>query len=253
MAITERAILVAHPVSEGVLEQRLPSLSVFPELVPFITHSPWLIERLVRLDHHNKMKSDHSWRMGAAAVGIAERMQLEQPLQAPFVEAALGHDYGFVEVANVVTDKQDRLTADEEIQMRRHPGVAVAALEPDSKVVVGLVEAVHHYQPDIFPLSCTTDFYYGTEAYPDGLPKLYARDIPRILSALDKYDALRDPARTYKAPMSHEEACEAILSLRDQEGNLIYNNFSSKMAMIADVWDIVREREIASQETLAGL
>lgn len=240
---------IQQSYSEQDLIAKLPKLGVFPELIPFVAFSPWLVEPTAKLASHNKMKSDHSLRMAASAVGISIKFGFSRTLMTPFVEAAIAHDNGFVKVPNEIINKDAPLTVDELRHLRLHPRIAVGEFSEHSRAVVGLIETVHQFQPMIYPNTCTTDFYYSTVGYEDGLPELYRNDIPRLLSALDKYDALRDPERKYKEPMTREQACEAILSMRDTDGNLIYGDFAEEMGVLADVWEHVRLRELISQET----
>jgi len=120
------------------------------------------------------------------------------------------HDIGKVGVPDALLNKPGALTADEMAEMRKHPDHGRNVLlhaEQD----VGV--------PDDVILAMAKDIVYthhekwdGT-GYPQGLRGVEIPIVGRLIALVDVYDAITT-RRTYREPMSHEEAVAFIVAGR---------------------------------------
>ncbi len=130
------------------------------------------------LDARDSETEGHSQRVVAYAVAIGRELRLDQADMAALEVGALLHDIGKVGVADAILRKNGPLTAEEWIEMRRHPeiGWALAARIPFLHNASLLVR--HHHER------------WDGKGYPD---QLRGEDIPliaRVFAVADSFDAM---------------------------------------------------------------
>jgi putative two-component system response regulator len=118
---------------------------------------------------------------------------------ATYRSAAQLHDVGKFCVPHAVLQKKSALTADELLEIRRHPEYGAHFLtrggyEKDSLTVQA---ALSHHEK------------YDGSGYPHGLAGTEIPLIGRFVALADTYDALRSP-RPYKERVSHRRAMSII-------------------------------------------
>ena len=120
------------------------------------------------------------------------------------------HDIGKVGIPDAVLNKPGPLTSDEYARMRTHPGLGYTAIV--NAEALSLIE-----DEEIVSLAkemvLTHHEWWDGHGYPRGL---IGEQIPvggRVLAIVDVYDALVG-ARPYRAPMTHEQAVDAIRAQR---------------------------------------
>jgi response regulator RpfG family c-di-GMP phosphodiesterase len=120
------------------------------------------------------------------------------------------HDIGKVGIPDAVLNKPGPLTSDEYARMRTHPGLgynaivnaeALSLIEDEEIVSLAKEMVLTHHE------------WWDGHGYPRGL---IGEQIPvggRVLAIVDVYDALVG-ARPYRAPMTHDQAVDAIRAQR---------------------------------------
>ncbi len=149
------------------------------------------------IDAKDQYTHQHILRVQRYAVAIAKEMGLTGGDLEAVNTGALLHDIGKLGVPEYVLQKPDRLTDEEFAQIKMHPEIGAAILEPvEFPWPVLPVVKYHHEKWD------------GT-GYPEGLS---GENIPlsaRIMAVADVYDALTS-TRSYRGAWSHEKAASVI-------------------------------------------
>lgn len=135
----------------------------------------------------------HSFRGARYAVALARRLGVDDQLAAAIEWGALLHDVGKVAVPAEILQKVGPLTAEEEVEMRRHPRYGyqlvrdLVFLGPALDVVLS-----HHERWD-------------GGGYPNGLVGDAIPLAARIFAVADTYDAITSD-RPYRRARSHADA-----------------------------------------------
>jgi response regulator RpfG family c-di-GMP phosphodiesterase len=127
-----------------------------------------------------------------------------------FASLAPLHDIGKVGVPDRVLNKPGTLTAEELVEMRKHPAYArdvivraqhdAGAIDDEILAMAKDIVYTHHEKWD------------GT-GYPQGLRGPEIPIVGRVMALVDVYDAIMT-RRAYQAPLSHAEAVALIVSAR---------------------------------------
>jgi HD-GYP domain-containing protein (c-di-GMP phosphodiesterase class II) len=157
------------------------------------SHWSTLQALVTALDVRDNETAGHSMRVTRYSLAIGERMRLRPDIMDQLRQGALLHDVGKIGVPDAILRKAGRLTAEEWLEMRKHPTIGktfledIAFLRPAMAVVYS-----HHERWD------------GT-GYPQGL---VAEAIPltaRVFAVADALDAITSQ-RYYKEAISFREA-----------------------------------------------
>jgi putative nucleotidyltransferase with HDIG domain len=134
----------------------------------------------------------HSTRVAEIAVGVARQFECSQDQQRDLRRVALLHDIGKLGVSNLILDKPGKPTAEEFIQIRKHPEYSQQILQQvDAFRALADVAGGHHERLD----GC---------GYHQGL---YGGEIPwmtRVLTVADVCEAM-SAKRPYRDAMSWEQ------------------------------------------------
>ncbi len=155
------------------------------------------------VDARDSHTMGHSGRVSAFAVAIAEHMGLPGESVLSIRDAGYLHDVGKIGTPDAVLHKEDNLTPEEMITMRRHPGTSHKILEHASIPNEIKLMIKHHHE------------HFDGAGYPDGLA---GNSIPvgaRILSVADAFEAMTS-GRPYRQAMTREDA---IAELRQCSGS----------------------------------
>jgi putative nucleotidyltransferase with HDIG domain len=112
------------------------------------------------------------------------------------------HDVGKASIPVEILDKPGRLSEDELMRIREHPGAGADYLRAQSEVGADILSGVRWHHE-----------YLDGSGYPDGLSGSDIGDIPRIVTVCDVYGALIE-RRSYKAPMSPDAALAVLDEMR---------------------------------------
>jgi putative two-component system response regulator len=134
------------------------------------------------------------------SVFFARALGMPQAEETRIARAARLHDVGKVLISDAVLSKRGALDAAERSALAAHasPGATLASALPSRDIQL-IGDAIHAHHEN-----------WDGSGYPRGLAGDRIPLVARIVKLADVYDTLRD-TRCYKAPLSHEEACRAIL------------------------------------------
>jgi len=152
------------------------------------------------LDLRDKETEGHSRRVTEMTVRMSRAMGIDEADLIHIRRGALLHDIGKMGIPDAILLKPGPLTGPEWAEMRNHPDLAVAMLEP-----------IEFLRPSLEIPHCHHERWDGT-GYPRGLR---GEEIPlsaRIFAAVDIWDALSND-RPYRRSWSPEEVREHIRSL----------------------------------------
>ena len=157
------------------------------------------LRRLSQLiDAQDPYTRGHSLRVTRHAVGIARAIRLPDCDVAKLRTAAALHDIGKLHTPARILQKPGRLTDEEFVVIKRHPGDGADMLSPLDDPAVAAMVRHHHERLD-------------GSGYPDGLA---GDEIPlgaRIIAVADTFDAMTSN-RAYRGAFQHEKALEVLSS-----------------------------------------
>ena len=158
-----------------------------------------LLALVSALDMREKNTRLHSQRVRDYTLLLANRYGVSEPERRIIGIGALLHDVGKIAVPDHILLKPSELTAEEWVEMRRHPieGYNLLKRIEFLKDTAEIVYAHHEH--------------YDGSGYPRGLK---GNEIPlgaRLFMVADVYDAITSE-RPYHSPVVYDEAAEEILS-----------------------------------------
>jgi putative nucleotidyltransferase with HDIG domain len=149
------------------------------------------------IDAKDGFTRGHADRVSRIAGAIARELRLSEKTIEEIELAGLLHDIGKIGVEDRILMKPQRLLADEQELMRRHPIYGASILEPSAALRVLVPIVLHHHEN------------YDGSGYPDGLR---GDDIPlgsRIIIVADAYEAMTSD-RIYRMAIGHERAMDQL-------------------------------------------
>ncbi len=154
------------------------------------------------LDARDASTQGHSQRVVQYTLAIAHALGITNREQLQIIHyGALLHDVGKIGVPDAILRKPASLTAEEWIEMRKHPEIGYQMLKNIDFLQKALpIVRYHHERWD------------GT-GYPHGLAGEAIPLEARIFAIADSFDALRSE-RPYKRGLSHEQAVERLAADR---------------------------------------
>ena len=152
------------------------------------------------LDLRDKETEGHSRRVMEITLRVARAAGMSEAELHDVRRGALLHDIGKMGVPDAILLKPDKLSADEWVQMRKHPEYAYMLLSP--------IEYLHSALDIPY---CHHENWDGT-GYPRGLQGEQIPLAARLFAVADRWDALRAD-RPYRKGWSAEQALEYIKSL----------------------------------------
>ena len=172
-----------------------PVREVFPGTRRYTQHTIFELAETIR--ERDVVTYEHCRRVAIYANRLARHMGWHRRAARELALAGLIHDLGKTWMQNSVLNKPGALSQDEWRQMQRHPAIAARILMTYD-VSDELIEIVlHHHEA------------YDGSGYPDHLAGDAIPLGARLLTVADVFDALTS-ARSYKAPLSVQEARERI-------------------------------------------
>lgn len=130
------------------------------------------------IDAKDRYTNGHSLRVAAYSRELAKRMGLTEEEQENIYYVALLHDIGKIGIPDSILGKPERLTADEEEVMKKHPDIGGDILK-DFDALAGIADgAKYHHER------------YDGEGYCTGLAGEDIPKVARIVGVADAYDAM---------------------------------------------------------------
>ena len=149
------------------------------------------------IDARDPYTLGHSERVTRFSVLIGEKMNLDPEELRDLETSCLFHDVGKIRTPDLILLKDDSLTDEEFLQMKKHP--------EDGAGILQIVESLHKHIPAVLHHH---EWYDGT-GYPGGLKEDEIPIHAAIITIADAYDALTSK-RSYKEAKSKEKAIEEL-------------------------------------------
>ena len=154
------------------------------------------------LDARDASTQGHSQRVVQYTLAIAHALGITNREQLQIIHyGALLHDVGKIGVPDAILRKPTGLTAEEWIEMRKHPEIGYQMLKNIDFLQKALPIVRYHHER------------WDGSGYPHGLSGEAIPLEARIFTIADSFDALRSE-RPYKRGLSHEQAIERLVADR---------------------------------------
>jgi len=134
-------------------------------------------------------------------IQLAKRMGYNDKQLQHIKRGALLHDVGKIGISDSILKKPGKLTADEWIEMQKHPQFAYEMLSPIEYLRSALDIPYYHHEK------------WDGSGYPKGLKGEAIPETARIFAIVDVWDAMTSD-RVYRKAMSEEEVVQYILDSR---------------------------------------
>jgi putative nucleotidyltransferase with HDIG domain len=158
------------------------------------------LEALARaIDARDPYTFEHSARVAAISLELAEGMKLSEAELVVLRRAGLLHDVGKIGVSDKILAKPGPLNDEEWASIKRHPVIGYEMLKD-----------VPFLQPSLDPIRHHHERWDG-EGYPDGLKGASISQLARIVTLADAFDAMTSD-RPYRKGFSFEFAARTMAS-----------------------------------------
>ena len=158
------------------------------------------LEALARaIDARDPYTFEHSARVAAISLELAEGMKLSEADLVVLRRAGLLHDVGKIGVSDKILAKAGPLNDEEWASIKRHPVIGYEMLKD-----------VPFLQPSLDPIRHHHERWDG-EGYPDGLKGASISQLARIVTLADAFDAMTSD-RPYRKGFSFEFAARTMAS-----------------------------------------
>jgi putative nucleotidyltransferase with HDIG domain len=158
------------------------------------------LEALARaIDARDPYTFEHSARVAAISLELAEAMGLPPADLVTLRRGGLLHDIGKIGVPDRILSKTSPLTDEEWASIRRHPVIGFDMLKDVPFLQPSLDALRHHHER------------WDGEGYPDKLKGTGISQLARIVTVADAFDAMTSD-RPYRKGFSFEFAAKTILS-----------------------------------------
>jgi PAS domain S-box-containing protein/putative nucleotidyltransferase with HDIG domain len=173
------------------------------------------------MDFRDKETENHTQRVTELSVRMAQAMGLSEMEVTHIRWGALLHDIGKIAIPDQILNKPGPLTAEEWVEMRRHPEYAYEMLAP-----------IQFLRPALDIPHCHHERWDGS-GYPRGLKEEEIPVAARIFAVADVWDALTSdrPYRKALSPMA------ALRYIRENKGILF------DPAVVSVFLEIIRSEE----------
>jgi len=156
---------------------------------------------LQTLREKNPREKEHSQRVSKICIEIGKQLNMKKHDLVLLEAIASLHDIGKIAIDEAILNKPSKLTELEWEVIKKHPEIGYRIISTSPEYTEIAEDILSHHE------------HYNGKGYPRGLK---SNDIPiraRIISIADAYDAMISK-RTYKEPMSHDEAIAEIIRCR---------------------------------------
>jgi diguanylate cyclase (GGDEF)-like protein/PAS domain S-box-containing protein len=145
----------------------------------------------------NNREMLHSIRVGEICEGIAKKMGLESQAVSDLRTAGVMHDIGKIGIDEKVLNKTQKLSADEWVEIKRHPEIGYRILSATNEFAEIANYVLEHHER------------WDGNGYPRGMKGEDISLPARIIGLADAYDAMTSK-RAYSKILCEEEAINEI-------------------------------------------
>lgn len=150
---------------------------------------------------HHSQTYQHSLLVTGVAVAFGQSLGISAQDRQRLSFAGMLHDIGKARIPVSILEKPGPLDEDEMAVMRKHPEYGLDALQSVKDIQHDMLDmVVHHHE------------YLDGSGYPHGLQENEISDLVRIMTISDIFAALIE-RRSYKAPMSGEDAYQILVDM----------------------------------------
>jgi len=153
------------------------------------------------IDARDDYTLQHSTRVAALSLLVAEEMGLDPEQQRDLEVAALVHDLGKIRIPDHILKKAAPLDDDELHRVKRHPR--------DGAEILGHSRTLHRFIPAVL----YHHEWHNGQGYPEGLKGEAIPLFAAIIALADAYDAMTT-SRPYRTGLTTEYAIEEIIRCR---------------------------------------
>ena len=149
----------------------------------------------------------HTWRVALYTMVYVESLGVEQRDVEEYLQAAVLHDVGKIDIPQSILTKPGPLTAQEYEIIKQHPVLGydrLVRMGETSKIILSLVRS-HHERID-------------GSGYPDGLAGLDIPEPARFFAIIDTFDAMTS-IRPYHPAVDKDAAAHAMSEMRTHAGS----------------------------------
>jgi putative nucleotidyltransferase with HDIG domain len=189
------------------------------------------LEALARvIDARDPYTFEHSARVAAISLELADGMHLSETELTVLRRAGLLHDVGKIGVADLILAKTGPLNDEEWASIRRHPVIGFEMLKD-----------VPFLQPSLDPIRHHHERWDG-EGYPDKLKGIAIPRLARIVTLADAFDAMTSD-RPYRKGFSFEFAARTIINESGRQFDPeVVEVFKAKKAAISALLEELRRK-----------
>lgn len=160
----------------------------------------------ISIDARDDYTMQHSTRVAALSLLMAEEMGLGTEEQRELEVAALVHDLGKIRIPDHILKKTGPLDDDEFQRVKRHPRDGADILGYSQALCRFIPAVLHHHE------------WYNGQGYPEGLTGEAIPLFAAIIALADSYDAMTS-SRPYRAGLTAEVAISEIIRCRGTQFN----------------------------------
>jgi putative nucleotidyltransferase with HDIG domain len=158
------------------------------------------------IDARDDYTLQHSTRVAALSLLVAEEMGLDTEAKRELEVAALVHDLGKIRIPDHILKKAGPLDEDEFQRVKRHPR--------DGADILGCSQALRRFIPAVLH----HHEWYNGQGYPGGLRGEAIPLFAAIIALADSYDAMTS-SRPYRVGLTAEVAIGEIIRCRGSQFN----------------------------------
>jgi len=176
---------------------------VVQPIVDTVMKSDYTLVGLTALKDHDEYTYAHCVNVAVLSVGMGQSLGLPRQALADLGVAGLLHDLGKMRVAGDVLRKPGALSAEEWLQMRRHPieGAKMVARMPGlSQVMIDSMRGCFEHHMN-----------YNRTGYPDVVVDWGQATLSRIIAMADCFDAITAHRAYYKRPHTAFEGLQVLM------------------------------------------